>query len=246
MEDGNVQFLPEPLLDLEAPGRSDVLEVDAAEDRRHELHGLDDLVHVLGAQTDRKGIDAGKLLEEHRLAFHHRQGRLRPDVAEPENRRAVGHHGDGVVLDRQREGTLPVVPDRQAHACDPGCVGHGEVVAGTDRHLVADLDLAPEVHEKRAIGDGADADPRHALEPADDLLGVDAVARLDCDVPLGPLAGRLDKVDGADVAPGVSDRRCHSTEHPWAIGDLQPDDEAVARARGHHGRRFYPLCGWVP
>src|SRR5207247_4228626 len=42
MEDGNIQFLPAPLLDLEAPGRSDVLEVDAAEDRRHELHGLDD------------------------------------------------------------------------------------------------------------------------------------------------------------------------------------------------------------
>src|SRR5262249_23469193 len=114
-------------------------------------------------------------------------------------------------------------------------------VAGPDRHLVADLDLAPEMHQKGAIRDGTDADSRHSPQPADDLLGVDAVPRLDGDVALGSLAGGLDQVDGADVPPGVADRRCYATEHSWAVGDLKPDDEAVARARGNHGRQFYPL-----
>jgi len=63
------------------------------------------------------------------------------------------------------------------------------------------------VHEERAVGDGADAHTGDPPEPADDLLGVDAVTRLDGDVALGPLTRGLDQVDRADVTPRVSDRR---------------------------------------
>ena len=142
VEDRDVELLAQPLLHLEAPRRGDVLEVHAAEARRDQLHGLDDLAHVLGGQADREGVHAGELLEEHRLAFHDRQRRLRPDVAETQHRRAVGDHGHRVLLDRQREGPLAIVPDRQAHAGHARGVGHGEVVAGPDRDLVVDLDLA--------------------------------------------------------------------------------------------------------
>ena len=136
------------------------------------LDRLDDLADVLGGQTDREGVDAGELLEEHRLAFHHRQRRLGADVAEAQHGRAVGDHGHGVLLDRQGEGPLAVVPDRQA---DPGHargVGHREVVAGPDRDLVVDLDLAAQVHEERAVGDVDDPDAGQSLEPVDDLLAV--------------------------------------------------------------------------
>ena len=47
-----------------------------------------------------------KLLEQRRLALHHRHRGGRADVAEPEHRRAVGDDGDGVALDGQAAGVL--------------------------------------------------------------------------------------------------------------------------------------------
>ena len=151
----------QPVLDLEAARRGDVLEVDAAEARRDRLDGLDDLVDVLGVQADREGVDAGELLEEHRLALHDRHGRLRADVAEAEHGGAVGDDGDRVALDRVLEGLVAVLGDRHADARDAGRVGHREVVAGLERLLVVLLDLAAEVQQEGAVG-GVD-DP-HAVE----------------------------------------------------------------------------------
>ena len=64
--------------------------------RRQPRDGLDDLVDVRGVQADRHRVDAAELLEQHRLALHHRQRGRGPDVAEPEHRGAVGDDGDDV------------------------------------------------------------------------------------------------------------------------------------------------------
>ena len=69
----NVEPLDQPLLQLEAARRRDVLEVDAAKDRCYPHHRLDDLVNVFRVQTDRKRVDVRELLEERRLALHHGQ-----------------------------------------------------------------------------------------------------------------------------------------------------------------------------
>src|SRR5215218_5530425 len=50
VEDGDVEGLLEPVLDLEAARGGDVLEVDAAEGRRHQFDRADDLVGVLGVE----------------------------------------------------------------------------------------------------------------------------------------------------------------------------------------------------
>ena len=93
VEDGDVERLAQPPLDLEAARRGDVLEVDAAEDRRDRLDRADDLVRILRVEADREGVDAAELLEQHGLALHHGQRGLRADVAEPE-------HGGAVADDR--------------------------------------------------------------------------------------------------------------------------------------------------
>ena len=103
VEDGDVDLLLEPLLDLEAARRGDVLEVDAAEGRGHQPHRVDDLLRVVGVEADRERVDVGELLEEHRLALHHRHRGLGADVAEAEHRAAVGDDRDGVALDRELE-----------------------------------------------------------------------------------------------------------------------------------------------
>ena len=77
-------------------GARDVLEVDAAEGRREPHDGLDDLVDVGGVQADRDRVDAAELLEQHRLALHHRHRGRRADVAEAEHRGAVGDDRDRV------------------------------------------------------------------------------------------------------------------------------------------------------
>ena len=159
VEDRDVERSLEALLDLEAAGRADVLEVDAAEGGGDGLDGRDDLVRVLGAQAEREGVDAAELLEQHRLPLHDRHRRLGPDVAEPEDGAAVGDDGHRVALDRVLEGLVAVVGDRLADAGDAGRVGHAQVVAGAQRVLVVLLDLAADVHQERAVG-GVDAPRR--------------------------------------------------------------------------------------
>jgi len=121
------------------------------EPRRQVLHRLNDLVRLLGRQADREGVHVGELLEQHRLAFHHRQrplwGRCHPARAPPV---PVGDDGHGVLLDRERERPVPVLLDRQAHARHARRVGHREVVTGANRHLALDLDLATQVASGRS------------------------------------------------------------------------------------------------
>jgi hypothetical protein len=71
VEDRDVELRPKATLDLEAPRGGDVLEVDAFEVRSHRPDEGDDLVDVLGVKAQWEGIDAGELLEQHRLALHH-------------------------------------------------------------------------------------------------------------------------------------------------------------------------------
>ena len=149
---GMSSSLLQAVLDLEAARRADVLEVDAAEGGRDGLDGRDDLVRVLGVEAQREGVDAAELLEQHRLALHHRHRRRGADVAEPEDGAAVGHDRHGVALDRVLERLVGVVGDRVADPGDAGRVGHREVVAGAQRVLVALLDLAADVHQERAVG----------------------------------------------------------------------------------------------
>ena len=123
----------EPVLDLEAARRGDVLEVDAAEARRQPDDGLDDLVDVGGVQADRDGVDAAELLEQHGLALHHRHRGGRADVAEAEHGGAVGDDGDGVRHPGVVLGHRRVVGDRLADPGDARGVGQREVVAAVER-----------------------------------------------------------------------------------------------------------------
>ena len=71
VEDGDVEQVLEAPFDLEAARGRDILEVDASEARGNQLDGPHDLVGVLCVETERPGVDAGELLEQHRLALHH-------------------------------------------------------------------------------------------------------------------------------------------------------------------------------
>jgi hypothetical protein len=231
VEDRDVERLLEPLLDLEAARGGDVLEVDAAERGGDPDDRLDDLVHVLGGQADREGVHVGELLEEHRLALHHRHGRLRADVAEAEHGRAVGHHRDRVRLDRVLEGLLAVLRDGGADARDTRRVGHREIVARLERQVEPRVDLATAVDLEGAVRDLDHLRRLHGLNRRDHLPAMVAAAALDGDLANGAVTLGLDGVDGHDGPTRAGD----------GGGDLAEYAAGPGRQRDAEGQR--ELCG---
>ena len=94
MENRDVHPLATFALDREAFRRLDVLQVDAAEGRLQRGHDVHQFVGIGFGKLDVEDVDAGELLEQHRLAFHHRLGGERADRTEAQNRRTIGHHGN--------------------------------------------------------------------------------------------------------------------------------------------------------
>ncbi|OIQ72267.1 hypothetical protein GALL_461090 [mine drainage metagenome] len=84
-------------LDLEALRRLDVFQVDSAECRFERGDDVHQLVGVGFVHLDVEHVDPGKLLEQHGFALHHRLGRQRADIAQPQHRSAVGNDRDQIA-----------------------------------------------------------------------------------------------------------------------------------------------------
>ncbi len=151
VKDRDVAALLERLLDLEALRRADVLEVDAAEGGREQLAEADDLLGVLGVDLDVEHVDVGKALEEDALALHHRFAGHRADVAETEDRGAVGDHGHQVSLVGVLVDQFGVAGDLEAGLGDAGSVGQRQVALGEARFGCHHLGLA--VAFARVVGE---------------------------------------------------------------------------------------------
>ena len=123
-------------------GWREVFQVDAAERGLEQQRRADDLIRVLGVQHDGHGIHAAQPLEQQRLALHHRQAGLRADVAQPQDARAVGDHGDGIPLVGVLVDQLGVFLDGPAGRCHAGRVPDGEIIQRADACLRDGLDLA--------------------------------------------------------------------------------------------------------
>ena len=125
MEHRDVHPLAQRLLDDEAVGGGDVLEVDAAEARLEQFDAVDEPLRVLGFDLDVDRVDVGEALEQHRFAFHHRLGRQRAEIAQAEDRGAVGNDRDEIALGGQfigagRDRRRSPEPERRRPANKPG------------------------------------------------------------------------------------------------------------------------------
>ena len=141
MEHRDLHARAQLALDLETLRRLDVLEIDAAERGFERGDDLDQLVRIALVDLDVEHVDVGELLEQHRLAFHHRFGRERADGAEPEHRGAVGDDADqvaarGVTQRRERIGRDLFAGDRDAGRIrQRQVVLVGELLARNDREF---------------------------------------------------------------------------------------------------------------
>ena len=97
---------------------------------------------VLGRDFDVDRVDVGEALEQHRLAFHHRLGRQRAEIAEAEDRGAVGDDRDEIALAGVIIGVGRILGDRAHRHGDAGRISEAEVALRRHRLGGDDLDLA--------------------------------------------------------------------------------------------------------
>ena len=126
----NVEQFAQPLLDDETLRRLDVFEVDAAPRLAEEPDRVDEFVRIFGRDFEIDGVDVGEALEQHGLAFHHRLGGERAEIAKAENGGAVGDDRDEVALGREFECLVLVRGDRQHRHGDARGIGQRQVALG--------------------------------------------------------------------------------------------------------------------
>ena len=127
VKNGDVHPRAADILDDEAVGRLDVLEVDGPEGR---LERADDLGQTLGigfVQLDIEAVDIGEFLEQDRLALHHRLGGEPADIAQPQHRRSVRHDANKVAAGGVVSGGFGIGLDLDTGLGDTGAVGKAEV-----------------------------------------------------------------------------------------------------------------------
>ena len=133
VKDRDVHALDQLALDLETLRRLDVLQVDAAEGGLEPRDGVHEGVHAGLRDLDVEHVDPGETLEQDRLAFHHRLGRERTDVAEAEHRGAVADHADPVRASGHFGGGRRVVDDGETGVGHAGGIGKRQIVGGRYR-----------------------------------------------------------------------------------------------------------------
>ena len=142
VEDGDLHLLAQLALDVEALGGLDVFQVDAAQGGFQCADDLDQLVGVTLGQLDVEHVDAGKLLEQAALAFHHRLAGQRADVAQAQHGGAIGDHAHQVAARGVFGGLGGISLDVQARIGHARRIGQRQVTLVGQRLGGTDGDLA--------------------------------------------------------------------------------------------------------
>jgi hypothetical protein len=125
-------------LDHEAFRRPDILQIYRAKGRLQRCDDVDEQIRIARIHLDIEDIDAGEFLEERRLAFHHRLAGQWPDIAQAQNRRAVGDHRDQIGPRRVVARRAWIGDNRLARSCDTRRIGQREIALR--RHALGRFD----------------------------------------------------------------------------------------------------------
>ena len=142
VENRNIAFFLEVLLDDETFRRLDILEVDAAKGGRHQLDRAAELIRVFGIQLDIDGIHVGEAFEQNRLTLHHGFGGKRTKIAKPQYRRPVRDDGDQIALGGVIIGRLGPLGDHLTGHGHAGRICKAEIALCRHRGRGVDVDLS--------------------------------------------------------------------------------------------------------
>src|SRR3546814_2871156 len=96
---------------------------------------------IFGCKLEVDGIDVGKALEQHRLAFHHWLRCQSPKIAETEDRGSVGDHRHQIALGRVIVGSVWIGCDCLYGGCYPWRISQREIALCRHRFGRNDFDL---------------------------------------------------------------------------------------------------------
>src|SRR5215208_763668 len=200
------QPLYEAGLYLEALRRRDVLEVDAAEGRRDSHHRFDEGVHVPSIDQYGHRGDAGELVVEDGLAFHHRHRGHGPDVSQTQDARPVSADGNATTDHGQLARQRGVLDDGLARPRHPRGVHVAHVLHRPDRVGGLDYELPALVFEERSVARPQDLDAVQFAQHPDDPLGPLAVLNFQGDLAHRGLPADVDRRHVPDQATTLSYR----------------------------------------
>ncbi len=227
---GRVEPGAQPLFDLEAGGRREILEQDGAESRCDRGDVIDAARRIGFIEKDRHSVDVDERREKRRLAFHDRQPRQRADVAEPEHGRSIGDDRDRVAEAGVFESLCGIFADREAYPRDP-------------RRIHVAQDLLRRDGDGRLRADLAAAVPvEHAVRLADEArdgqrvdAGVEAAVRLlvhlQRDFPERAALLATERLQVVDREPRVGDHLQHAREAARLMHRLDHQDLGYLHAR---------------
>ena len=142
VKDRNVHPLAAQLFDDETVGGLDVFKVDRAEGGFQRTDDRRQLYRIGLVQLDVETVDIGEFLEQNRLAFHHRLGRQRANVAQAQHGGAVGDHSHKIAARGIAAGRGGIVLDFQTGLGHAGRIGAAQVAAIGQRLGGPDLELS--------------------------------------------------------------------------------------------------------
>jgi hypothetical protein len=236
--DGDLELL-ERGEHAKAVGLADVLRIDAAEGRLEHAHRGDQLVRGAAAQAEGHGVDAAQVLEEERLALHHRQAGLGADVAEPEHTRAVGDDGDAVA-ERERVLRRPAGSREQGfHVGSCRHVGLRSAASRPPRLVIAwpargGLAVAFEIRRADYYYAVIADTPERAGALLAELAGLGVNLLAFSAVPMGPVRTELTLFPEDGPAFEAAARRAGlAIDGPHGALLVQGDDELGALGRVH-------------
>ena len=118
--------------------------------------------------------------------------------------------------------------DSLANSCNAGRVCHRKIRSGLQRHLRRDLDLAAQMHQKRAVRDVDDLDAVDMIERIDDLFVMCFARGVYGNVTYQKILTDANDIDTLDIAPGLPDRGRDLAEFAGKIVYSNSKCEAVA------------------
>ena len=132
MEDRNVEHFFQALLNLKAARCGNIFQIDAAVCGSNVLDRGNDLLRVLGVETDRYGIDIAEFLKQNAFSLHDRHGGICADIAETENCTSVGNDGNSVCLHGISVGCFFIFCNDFTWFGNARCVCNCKVLSGVD------------------------------------------------------------------------------------------------------------------
>ncbi len=142
VEDGDVDTLLQLALDVEALGRLDVFQVDAAEGGGNHLAKANDLVGSLALTSMSKTSTSAKRLKSTALPSMTGLRGQRAAVAQAENGRTIADDGDQVALGRVVVGKLGMIGDLEHGKGNARRIGQRQIALGVHRLGGHDFQLA--------------------------------------------------------------------------------------------------------